>query len=648
MMKQENLISRRSGGVENRGKRANSGCIRIDTFCFKFFNFWPLHEGALIRRWLLKDEKPVKNTAESARLEALYNLDLLDTPVSESFDRITRMASQIFSLPISAVSLTDVDRQWFKSRVGVEHQAIPRDGAPCAQVAESADMLVIPDMADDACYRDSVLGKSGIRFYAGAPLITRDGYGLGALCVLGTDPRSTTEQEMSSLRDLAAMVMSQIELQHAFGRVDPISGLPNRTQFLDDIADLGREQSNGSHRLAVLVDLAETKQIDHLSRVMGPSQVDTSVREAGRILRSALARKQTAYHISPTQFAFLAPKNAKEIKYFIKLRKILALMEEASSLRFLMTPVIGVAPFAPEDIQPADLLRAMNSAAQDARSKDGNISVFSVVSDDKHRRAFQILQDFGPALLADDQLSVVFQPRMDMPTGQCIGAEVLLRWHHPELGHLSPGEFIPIIEHSPHVKEMTIRVLDEALHQVNLWKDRGIKIPMSVNISAANLEEEDFVERVMLALLRHGVRPAMLELEVTESAVMKDTGNAQAKLLALSDAGIRLSIDDFGTGYSSLAYLQKLPTTIVKLDQSFIRNLGTHERENSLVRSMITLSHDLGYRVVAEGVETKQVSNILSNMGCDEAQGYLFAKPMAAHAFEEWIGVELERKENAA
>ncbi len=161
---------------------------------------------------------------ELQRLEALHELELLDTPPAEAFDRITRLAAQLFGLPISAVSLTDTDRQWFKSRVGVSHQAIPREKAPCAQVTDTGSILVIPDLLDDDCYRDSQLAHSGIRFYAGAPLVTDSGFTLGAMCVLGTEPREASAAEMASLTDLAGMVMAQIELQHALGRIDPISG----------------------------------------------------------------------------------------------------------------------------------------------------------------------------------------------------------------------------------------------------------------------------------------------------------------------------------------------------------------------------------------------------------------------------------------
>jgi len=546
------------------------------------------------------------------------------------------MASRIFNLPIAAVSLTDVDRQWFKSRVGVKHQTIPRDSAPCARVAERADMLVIHDMAADNCFRDSVLGKSGIRFYAGAPLVTREGYGLGALCVLGTEPRQATEEELASLTDLAAMVMAQIELQHAFGRIEPVSGLPNRIQFLDDVSDAGRDEAGGVERFAVLVDLADARQIDHLSRVMGPGLVEKSVKEVARLLRSKLGRKQTAYHVSPTQFAFIAHAPARKDEVIESLEETLQDIHVSQDLRHMMTPVIGVVPFIPGAFRAIDLLTAMSGAVQDARSSDTPVCLFSPISDDRHRRSFRLLTDFDAALLAEDQLSLVYQPRIALSNRQCVATEVLLRWSHPDLGNVSPGEFISIIEDTPHVREMTAWVLDHALRQASDWRASGLLVPMSVNISAVNLAEDDFVERVTLALARHEIEPAMLELEVTESAIMRDPDSALLKLEALANIGITLSIDDFGTGYSSLSYLQKLPTTVVKIDQSFVRGLSTDERGRSLVQSMITLSHDLGYRVVAEGVESVDVMDMLTDMGCEEAQGYLFAKPLTAQQFADW------------
>ena len=576
--------------------------------------------------------------AEDARLAALHQLDLLDTAPAEALDRITRMASQLFGLPIAAVSLTDSDRQWFKSRVGVDHCSIPRDKAPCAQIAESSQGLVIPDLLLDPCYRDSVLASNGVRFYAGAPLTTREGFCLGAMCVLGLEPRQASESEMTALHDLAAMVMAQIELQHAFGRVDPLSGLPNHNQFIEDLEDLAGDRPAHERRYAVLVDIASPEQLSTTMRVMGPSFLDDMVREAAAVIKSVLGPARTAYHVAPTQFAFLSPPDVEEQSYVALLASTMAGFRASASSRFVTTSVIGVAPFALGQADPRDVLRTANSAVQDAYGTESKVSVYSSTRDTVHRRRFTLLHEFGVALEAADQLSLVFQPRVDLASGTCVGAEALLRWMHPSLGAIPPGEFIPIVEQTSMAKAMTTWVLEAALKQLAAWRAAGLDLRLSINVSASNLLEPDLQARVMQGLARHALAAEHLELEITESAIMEDEGQALAQLEALAGAGICLAIDDFGTGYSSLSYLQRLPVQVVKIDQSFMRDLAGDKRKRSLVSTMILLSHNLGYRVVAEGVETRQVLDIVVDADCDEVQGYFFGRPMAPEDLVTWIG----------
>jgi len=573
---------------------------------------------------------------EEARLDALYRLNLLDTAPSESFDRITRMAAQIFGLPIAAVSLTDRDRQWFKSRIGVEHWSIPRHKAPCAEVAETAETLLIPDIQENSCYRTSLLAEQGVRFYAGASLTTREGHSLGALCVLGTEPRQATDQEMSALNDLAKMVMAQIELQHAFGRVDPLSGLPNRNQFLDDLADLGRDHP-GERHLAVVLDLARHEQLNNGLRVMGAAYIDRIVQHAARTISAAIGRERTAYHVAATQFAFLAPAGVDEQDYVASLREDLPRIGCEATDRFIMTASIGVAPFVAGETDPATVLRTAHSAAQDARSCPALVSVYSLAMDSAHQRRFRLLNDFGRALQDEGQLALVYQPRIDLRHGACVGAEALLRWEHPELGQVSPAEFIPIVEQTSLAGPTTTWVLEAALAQLARWRAAGMELVLSINVSAANLAEPDFALQVQLRILKHRVRPEWVELEVTESAVMGDIANAMDQLTTLIEAGVHVAIDDFGTGYSSLAYLQKLPAKILKIDQSFVRQMSLGERDGKLVRSMISLAHDLGYRVVAEGIEDADARDRLMEMGCDEAQGFLYGRPMSSERFENWL-----------
>jgi len=574
---------------------------------------------------------------EEARLDALHELRLLDTPPSESFDRITRMASQIFSLPIAAVSLTDRDRQWFKSRVGVTHSSIDREKAPCALVAETGTNVVVNDLLADPRYSSSRLANDGVRFYAGAALVTREGYGLGALCVLGTEPRTATVAEMEALNDLAAMVMSQIELQHSFGRIDPLSGLPNRNQFLDDLEDLARDCST-QRRIAVLVDLAHSKEINNLLRVMGAGRIDDLVRDAAKALRGLLGSERTAYHIGATQFAFVSPPNVDKEAYLALLASGFAAARAESNVRFVTTVALGVVPFTAGEVRPRDLLRQAHNAAQDARRSDGAVGTYSASSEIAHRRQLRLINDWGSALEDTNQLRLVFQPRVDLASGACVGAEALLRWHHPELGEVSPAEFIPLVEQTSMVEATTSWVVGAAIRQLAAWRRTGFEKPVSVNVSAANLDEHGFAHQLQLQLLKYHVRPELLEVEVTESAIMTDSGRAIACLEELKRIGIRIAIDDFGTGQSSLAYLQSLPASVVKIDQSFVRDLtACEDRSHVLVSTMIALFHKLGYRVVAEGIETSAAALTLAALGCDEGQGYLFARPMEARNFPDWI-----------
>ncbi len=579
----------------------------------------------------------MRNQHETSRLDALHQLKLLDTPASESFDRITRMASQIFGLPVAAVSLTDHDRQWFKSRVGVDHCSIPRAGAPCAEVAESTQALVIEDFLEDPDYAESPLGRAGTRFYAGAPLVTNEGYGLGALCVLGTEPRKASSAELAALADLAAMVMAQIELQHAFGRIDPISGMPTRNQFREDLMDLARDHA-GKQYFAVVVDLAREDQISRITRAMGAARVDQMVHEAAQALRAALGPGRNAYQVGTAQFGFISPSDVEWSDYIELLRTSFASMRASSSVRFVTNVNIGVRSFVAGSVSVDDVIRGATSASQDAREAEGAIALYSPARDIAHCRQYGLLQDFGTALEAGNQLRLVYQPRIDLSTGACIGAEALLRWRHPVLGDVSPAEFIPIIEQTSLARPTTQWVLETAMDQLAAWQRGGLAMTLSANISAANLGEADLSERITTGLARRELPFSCLEIELTESAIMDQPDQALAMLRRFRDADVCLAIDDFGTGHSSLAYLQRLPAQIVKIDQTFIRDLSRATGSDfALVETMIGLAHRLGYRVVAEGVENAEAAVILEELGCEEAQGFWFARPMEADQFVMWL-----------
>ncbi|WP_404402876.1 sensor domain-containing phosphodiesterase [Idiomarina seosinensis] len=567
---------------------------------------------------------------ESKRLAALRQLNLLDTPPSESFDRITRLASKLFDLPIAAVSLSDEDRQWFKSRVGVEHREIPRFKACCGEVSDTSGFVVVPDLLESTMYQNSGLAESGIRFYAGAPLTTQEGYTLGAMCVLGHEPRQITDDERALLSDMAAMVMDQIELQHAFGRLDPITGLPNRNQFIEDIDDLRKDEGQGLW-YALHIDLFDESQIRSLQRVVGLPSLDNMAHDVGRHLKSNLAHGDWLYYIGGCEYLYLVRNDDTHIDQIgSNIWRLVKDVVVSESLSLLHTPVVGIAPFDLSNANGADIIRTVHSASQDARLKGEPVILYSQQLDNEHRRRFTILHDFRKALEKPGELYLQFQPRLNLSSGKCQSVEALLRWQHPELGEISPAEFVPLIENTSLVRELTGWVLQHCIEQIKSWQEQGHELQVAMNVSGNNLDEAGFAQHILSALHEADVRTHWLELELTESAIVSHSKQAMAQLTTLADAGVSIAIDDFGTGYNSLTYLHDIPAHVVKIDRAFVFDIEKSHRNQAIVNAMIGMAQRLGYRVVAEGVENKASCDYLRELGCDEIQGYWYSRPTSA------------------
>jgi EAL domain-containing protein (putative c-di-GMP-specific phosphodiesterase class I) len=224
-----------------------------------------------------------------------------------------------------------------------------------------------------------------------------------------------------------------------------------------------------------------------------------------------------------------------------------------------------------------------------------------------------------------------------MRSGAVCGVEALVRWSHPQYGMMQPDEFITLAEHTGLIKSLTNWVLGAALRQSSAWRQKGLALPIAVNLSARNLREAGLLNKIKQLFLAWGVDAGWLELEITESAIMDDPDGALKILTGLNKLGIALFIDDFGTGYSSLGYLQRLPVDAVKIDKSFVKDMLTNADSAVIVRSIITLAHDLGIKVVAEGVESQEMWDHLKDLGCDVAQGYFIGKPMPAEEFQAWL-----------
>jgi EAL domain-containing protein (putative c-di-GMP-specific phosphodiesterase class I) len=229
------------------------------------------------------------------------------------------------------------------------------------------------------------------------------------------------------------------------------------------------------------------------------------------------------------------------------------------------------------------------------------------------------------------------QPKLALDTGVVIAVEALIRWDHPERGFIYPDQFIPFAEQTGFIRQLTLWVLNESARICSRWAAQGLQLKMSVNLSTLDLLDQDLPEKFSAVLQRHHVAPAVFCLEITESAIMDDPVRAQQTLEKLHAMGVDLSIDDFGTGYSSLAYLKRLPVDELKIDQSFVLNMEQDAGDAKIVKSTIDLGHNMGLRVVAEGVENLAVMRLLKDMGCDQAQGYFIGRPMSADSFITWL-----------
>ncbi|MES2886908.1 MAG: sensor domain-containing phosphodiesterase [Pseudomonadota bacterium] len=588
---------------------------------------------------------------EADRLAALRALCLLDTPADPTFDRITAIAAAVFNVPVVVVSLIDQRRQWFKSRFGVDIAETPREVAFCSYTILGPDLVVALDTRTDNRFFDNplVTGPPSVRFYAGIPLCMGDGLNVGTLCLIGTEPREAfSDKERDILANLGAMVTNRLEALHTFGYVDPTTLLPNRSRFLEDtglwIADPGREPAEV---VAAAVDCCGADFFADMARALGRDHAEDYVVRAKERLQAHLPPHLTAYRVDVTRFAFLvdealvqdtdaAGRGALTEALFEKIVDGFDAPIEHQGIPYNARATIGAFRLS-RGVDPAEVFRSLAVITDAVRQHGGKWSFYNSGSDQRQKRAFQLLSALPRALKAGDQLSLHYQPQIDLKTGHCVGAEALLRWRHPDMGAISPAEFIPLSEKTALIGRVTQWVLSQALGQAAVWQRAGHTFKVAINVSAVDLEQDHFVDSLCQLLDQHRVNATGIELEFTESALTIDPTRLTERLQRIRGLGLQLAIDDFGTGYSNLSYLKQVPATTLKIDQSFIRSVMTDARDCAIVPAMIRLAHDLGHRVLAEGIETQDVLDRVAGWGCDEGQGYLIARPLPLDAFNAWL-----------
>ncbi len=413
---------------------------------------------------------------------------------------------------------------------------------------------------------------------------------------------------------------------------DPITGLPNRALAMERLGS-----AISARRPVVLLYLGiENYRV--INQGFGPEGVEEMLREASRCLSMSLLASDTAARIAGSEFLVLL-ENTEIDRAVARADRLYALLTEPQrvgndELRHEVS--IGIAAYPTDGQQVEELISRAAIARHDAASLPGHLQIYQQDRDLAHQRQITLIRDLRRAAI-EGELFLCYQPKLDLKHGHVRQAEALLRWQHPTLGQVSPAEFIPLAERTGSMGSLTLWVIEEAIRQSAEWAQRGLLIQLSVNISVDDLADDDLAIRVTALLARYQVDAEQLIFEITESAIMHNPQQALNVLEQLRGCGISLSVDDFGTGYSSLAQLQRLPVQELKIDQSFIRNLDSTSGDGVIVRSTIEMSHNLGLRVVAEGVEFAPSLKLLKQWNCDTAQGYLISRPLNAMAFEMWM-----------
>ena len=432
-----------------------------------------------------------------------------------------------------------------------------------------------------------------------------------------------------------ALRRSQGELQRLSFR-DPLTKLPNRLMAESTLAEAAQEAESDQSGFAVL--FANLDGFKPVNESMGHGGGDRLLRAVASRLKAHANSRDLVAHLGGDEFVMIVRGNARADEMARLAVRLLEAIRQPCLVggRGAAVPAsIGVALF-PEHGPASSLIAHAEAAMRAAKANGGGSwALFEPRMMNGAREQVELLQDLRGAL-EQGQFELYYQPKVHAPSGEITGAEALLRWHHPKRGIIGPSVFVPIAERFGLIGAMGNWVIDEACRQARAWRDQGLLMRVAINLSVHQLRNPELVDRIVETLRQHQVNPRLLTFEVTESVAMEDADGTMATFEKLAEAGVHVSIDDFGTGYSSLAYLRKLRAVELKIDRSFVLDLASSSDARAVVDAVIKLAQALGLKVVAEGVETEEQHHILRTLGCDELQGYLFAKPMPAKALAVW------------
>jgi len=591
-----------------------------------------------------------------ARSSTLALLSEIDRAIlsGATFERILDSVIErvIAILPGDAVAVALLDRakpsqcEMIITRRGGKRREARIEEALDAR--STAELAMIPDGAWFDCNPDDALlaplDELGMQYCLLFPIF-KDGTAAGALIIANETERSLADREYSLARDIAHRLgvaytsasRGQELLFHSL--YDTTTELPNRKFFETRLEEeISRARRESRFLALLIVDLDNFKKIND---TYGHEGGDILLEQASARVRAGLRSEDLVARVGSDEFGVLLPTLAEDTDAANVAEKLIESLSEPYTLgsqQQHLSATIGIAVF-PRDGQTSRALLQSADFALHAAKKEGGAkySAYEAQRNEQAQEQVALANDLRHAI-TKSELKLYFQPQIDLQHGEIVGAEALVRWQHRTRGMVMPGAFINIAEQSDLIEKVGEFVRQAASAQFRAWEKDGLApLRVSVNVSSREVQRKDFVERIENTLVSSGLRPFSLELEITESLLLENADDVLSTLKALSDRGVRIAIDDFGTGYSSMAYLKNLPFHVLKIDRSFVKDIGTSSGADSIVSAIIGVAQSLGKEIVAEGIELDAQRAFLKENGCDMGQGYLWSRPVPADEFAAFV-----------
>ncbi|TPG64911.1 sensor domain-containing diguanylate cyclase [Ewingella americana] len=579
---------------------------------------------------------------ELLRHEAIAALKAPDESRDDVLEKFVMLAGKALNIPGSFISVIDDRHQYVRAAHNFDLRQSLREDSFCRYVVDNSEAIVVSDTYLDDRFSSNPLtrGAPYIRFYAGVPLQNREGIILGTLCVTDTTPHVFPEEKLQTLKLLASLVMSFLEIWHSAGFTDAATGLPNRQRIIRELQLLQTDEISDAYCL-VIIDCVAIQRLYELARSMGMAPVESLLKAMASLLRERLnmSTEQLLYTVAVGRYAILAPthQSMTAAQISARLEGASATLEGGVSVRLEVHT--GEVCFTPSEYSAQEILRRALSALHEAINLKVPSCKFDETTDAQRNSDFRLMNELATALQDIQGLYLVYQPKVCLLTNQPVGLEALIRWRHPDRGELSPCHFLPLAEQTNLMAALTDWVVDDAIRQMKIWTGTPFALPVSINVSASDVSRKGFAESLERKMREANLAAKMLGIECLETEEITEDTDALSGLNRLKQFGFVISLDDFGAGYSNINYLRRMPLDTIKLDRALITALLTDMDSQIIVNSTIQMLKNLKYTVVAEGVENAETVAILQDYGCDQVQGFFYSRPLEPAALEKWLTI---------